>query len=126
MVHSRKVWGFYVWCCSVIDNQLNNKDICNYVGDCAYVMCVMKVNVYWWCYCYDLLVMFVVILEIRVGVVWFCSYILFMFDSCDKYVSININSALLFSYFLICNVKILIKTYFIIKFTTNLRGKYFS
>ena len=35
-----------------------------------------------------------------------------------------LNSALLFSHFFFCIIKILIKTYFIIKFITNLRWKY--
>ena len=43
-------------------------------------------------------------------------------NSFDKYVQTNINSALIFSFFFLI-IKILMKTYFIIKFITNLRRK---
>ena len=43
---------------------------------------------------------------------------------CELFRLICLNSALLFPQFSFCIIKILIKTYFIIKFITNLRGKY--
>ena len=50
IMHSRSGCGYFVLCCSVIDSQLICKDIGNYVGgvgDCVYVMCVVKVDVCW-------------------------------------------------------------------------------